>query len=159
MFSPVRHGVMDLTPALPAREESAGHARAAELIELHLQQLHAFVFRRLLLLRSRHNVQVLSVPADVLETIVLAVVVIPEGLVLELEADAELDPILRWDAGGQLQDERKGVGVLAAVDVVHEGALDVGEAGPRVEGGTQLHRLLEPNVPDFDGAGQRTLLQ
>lgn len=94
-----------------------------------------------------------------LERIVLAVIIVPEGLVLGFEADAELHPILRRDVCGQLQDERKGVVVLAAVDVVHEGALDVGEADPRVKSCAQLHRLLKPNVSDLDGAGQRALLK
>lgn len=44
MFSPIRHGGINLTPALPARKESAGHAWAAELVKLHLQQLHIPVF-------------------------------------------------------------------------------------------------------------------
>lgn len=34
--SPIRHGVIDVTPALPAGKQSAGHAWAAELIELQL---------------------------------------------------------------------------------------------------------------------------
>lgn len=105
------------------------------------------------------SVQVLPVPADMLENIVFAVVVVPVGLVLGFEADAELDPVLRWDVGRELQDEGEGVGVLAAVHVVHEGAVDIGEAGPRVERRPQLHHLLEAHVPDLDGAGQRALLQ
>lgn len=94
-----------------------------------------------------------------LERIILAVIIVPEGLTLGFEADAELHPIMRRDEAGQLQDECEGVVVLGAVHVVHEGAVDVGEADPRVVSDAHHNCLLKPDVPDLDGARERALLQ
>lgn len=88
------------------------------------------------------------------QDIVLSVVIVPIGLALHLEADAELDSVLGRDVAGQLQDKCKSVAVLAAVHIVQEGAFNVSETDPRVKGGTHLNRLLKADVADFDGAGK-----
>lgn len=94
-------------------------------------------------------------PAHGFQGVIFAIVVVPESQVLDLVADAELDPV----AVGKFQDECEGVRVLASVDVVHKGAVDVNETGPRVKGGAKPYPLLKADVPDPDGAGETTLLQ
>ena len=51
--SPIRHGAIYPTPALPAGEKSSGHAGASKLIKLHLKNLHPFVFAGFPLLQRR----------------------------------------------------------------------------------------------------------
>lgn len=159
--SPVGSAALDVPPALPLWEDPSGGPRTSKGIEIHPLLLLSGVAPEGLGRRWWLQAQARGrAPLGVNETkpVVGVLVVVPEGLVLGLVLDAELDSARKSEVVGHRDGEGEGVCVRAAVDVVHVQAGDVLEGAPRVEGDPDPHPLVEREVLDLDRPGEETLL-
>lgn len=93
------------------------------------------------------------------QTVVVAIVIVPEDLLLSPVADTELHAFGRFHPGVWQRDVKgEGVGVRTTVHVVQVLTRNVPEGHPQVKGDPERHRLFEANILDLDGAGERTFL-
>lgn len=157
--SPVGSAGLDMTPALPLREDPRRRPGTSKWVELHLLPLLSS-----LVSLDHQPDRILSTPGWPTirlchrQPVVVPLVVVPEGVVLSLVLNAELH------CAGRLEDlryrhrEGEGVGVGAAVDVVQVQTRNVLEGAPRVKGDPDRHRLVKGEVSDLNGAGEKTLL-
>lgn len=113
-------------PAVTLSRKSTAFLLASESLE----QIHLLGFILLVMVRRQ-------------QCIIPSVVVVPVCLSAAGVANAKLYAMLRWHASWNFNDERERVGVSASADVIHESALDISVAFPRIEGDPNFDGFLE----------------
>lgn len=157
--SPVGGAVLNMTPALPLREDPHWGSRTSEGIKLDPLPLLSSSFPLDLQRCGLHRALGWApIWVHKQQPVVPLLVVVPVGLVRCLILNAELHCTGEFAVLRHRNGEGEGVCVGTTIDVVQVLTGNVLEGVPRVEGDPDPHQLLEGQVLDLDCSWEQTVL-